>query len=817
VLTGPGGVGKTRLALRVAAGLLQAPLGGVRETFADGIVFVSLAPVGVPDLVRLTIAQALGVREAEGRPLRDALYDHLRETRALLVLDNFEHLLAAAADVGELLAACSRLKALVTSRAVLRLQGEHVWPVPPLALPDAALLTGAGAPAGLEQLARNEAVRLFVERAEAAQPDFALTPENAVTVGELCRRLDGLPLAIELAAVRCRHLPPAALLARLARCLPLLTGGPRDAPARQQTLRATIAWSYDLLAPGEQALFRRLGIFAGGCTLDAVDEVWAGGVWAADLSATPSGAPRSPSPDGSTVLDTVASLVDKSLVQRVADVAGEPRFGMLETIREFALECLDDHGEADEAHARHAAYFLALAEQADQAPSGQEQNTWQQRLELEHDNLRQALRWYGARGLADEGLRLAAALWWFWAMRGHLGEGRQHLSVLLALPGRDPAVRAAALRGAGMLALYQGDLDTARGMVEQALAGFRALGDTHRVSAALTALAPIACQQRDLAAARGFLEEDLALARRSGDPYAVGYALQNLANVVQEQAEHASARTLLEESMEMLRSLAEWRGVSLALHALGTIAQEQGDYAAARAYLEEGAAIVRRSGNRQSKAGLVLANLGMVAAAQGDHAAAARALRDSLSVFGEFRDRASVALGLERLARLAGALKQPTRALRLAGAAAALRAAGGVHLPEDAERNLEAALMLARQALGEVEATAAWAEGHAMSLDQAIAFAQQAPLDAEPGLAAAEPRATSRNGQPTMLTPRELEVAALVAQGRKNREIAAALVITPATAASHVLHIHRKLGFTSRAQVAAWAAGQGLAPRRASH
>jgi DNA-binding CsgD family transcriptional regulator/tetratricopeptide (TPR) repeat protein len=488
---------------------------------------------------------------------------------------------------------------------------------------------------------------------------------------------------------------------------------------------------------------------------------------------------------------------------------------MLETIREFALERLKEHGEADAVHARHAAYFLALAEQADQAPSGRLQNAWQQRLEQEHDNLRQALWWYASRGLADEGLRLATALWWFWAVRGHLGEGRRHFGALLALPGRDVTVRADALRGAGMLAVYQGDLDAAREMGEQALAAFRALGDTNKISGALTTLAPIACRQHDLVAARGFLEEDLALARRAQDPYAVGHALQNLANVVHDQGDGTLARSLLEESVAVMRDLLDQRGVSLALHTLGTIAQAQGDYAAARRYLEESAAIARRHGEGQSKVGLIFANLGTVAAAQGDYPAAATALRDSLAIFGQFRDLASIALGLERLARLSAALTQPARTLRLGGAAAALRAATGVSLPPDAQHDLEDSLLPARQVLGEAKATAAWDEGQAMSFDQVMAYACEVPLAPEPALTGARLSGRPSNGRATTLTPRELEVAALVAQGRKNHEIAAALVITPATAASHVLHIHRKLGFTSRAQIAAWAAEHGLAPRSA--
>jgi non-specific serine/threonine protein kinase len=363
-----------------------------------------------------------------------------------------------------------------------------------------------------------------------------------------------------------------------------------------------------------------------------------------------------------------------------------------------------------------------------------------------------------------------------------------------------------------MLAFYQGDVDAARETVEQALVAYRTFGDVKQVSGALTALAPIAFQQRDDAAARRFLEEDLALAQRSLDPNVIGHALLNLANVVHQQGDDRLARTLLEESAAALREAGGTAGVSLALHSLGVIAQGQGDYGAARAYLRESVDLLLRI-DRYPVAAFQLADLGAIATVQGDYAAAASALRDSVTFIGERRERASVALVLERLARLAAALEQPERALRLAGAAATLRAATGVHLPPDVQRDLKEALEPARKALGEAGAAAAWQDGQALSFDQAVAYAREAPLgpqSAAPGACRSGPRST---GQGTALTPREQEVAALVAEGRKNREIAAALVITKATADRHVLHILGKLGFTSRVQIASWAIEHGLARR----
>jgi predicted ATPase/class 3 adenylate cyclase len=403
-LAGPGGTGKTRLALQVAVDVL--------EDFADGVFFVPLAPISDPTLVASTVAQTLGVQETGSRPLLERLKEFLQDKAVLLVLDNFEQVIAAVPVVTALHAACPRLKSLVTSREVLRLQGEHEFPVPPLAVPDLRHLPAS------ERLSQYAAAALFIQQASAVKPDFMVTNDNAPAVAEICVRLEGLPLAIELAAARSKLLSPQALLARLGSRLELLRGGARDLPARHQTLRGAIAWSYDLLSPDEQALFRRMAVFVGGCTLEAAEAVC-----------------RAAGPPELDVLEGMTSLVDKSLLRQEEEANREPRFQMLETIREYGLECLTTSGELESARRAHATDYLALAEEAEPELTGPQQGVWLHRLETEHDNLRAALQWSQARQDAETGLRLGGALWRFWLVRGYLREGRERLGRLLALAG----------------------------------------------------------------------------------------------------------------------------------------------------------------------------------------------------------------------------------------------------------------------------------------------------------------------------------------------------------------------------------------------
>jgi predicted ATPase/class 3 adenylate cyclase len=658
-LTGPGGSGKTSLALRVASELLDSEHG---EEFEDGVFFVALAPIGDPSLVVSTIAQTLGVREAAGGSLLDHLKAALRDKRLLLVLDNFEQILPTAPLVSELLAAAPRLKILVTSRAVLRLSGEKDYPVPPLALPE------VGRELNAEGLSRYAAVALFVERALDAKPDFMMTDENASAVAEICARVDGLPLAIELAAARVRLLPPRALLARLARRLPLLVGGARDLPARQQTLRDTIAWSYDLLGEEEQALVRQLGVFVGGFTLEAAEAVCAG---------------------ESDLLDGLASLVDKSLLLQ-AEQQGEPRFRMLETIREYALEVLLTSGEATEIQRRHAAHFLALAEAAEPELHKTQQATWLNRLEWEHDNLRAAVRWSLESNDAEPALRLAGALGRFWEVRGFLSEGQRWLdrALDLAVAAQPPVsarVKGAALGAAGTLAYVRSEYERAVALLQDSLGLWRELGN------------------------------------RAG----VATSLHNLSRVRFYQGDHERAVRLCEESLALHRELGDKRGVALSLNTLGVIARNRGNPTAARALLEESLGLFRVLGDPWG-IGQLLNNLARVARDLGDWVWTAELCAESLALFREVGDRQGLAWVLSNLAIVAHSREAWASAARLFGVVDALRAAlGSSSLSmSPAERSTyEAAVAVTRSKLGEERFSAAWAAGRVLPLEQATAEA----------------------------------------------------------------------------------------------
>src|SRR5215212_5239081 len=498
-LTGPGGAGKTRLALHVAAELVEA--------YADGVWFVPLAPVASATLVAATIAGALGIRETATDSIEATLRTYLRPRRLLLVLDNFEHVVDASPLVADLLANCPDIQVLATSRAPLHISGEHELPVPSLELPSLAR------PLCLDDALASEAVRLFVDRARAVQSHFELTEENAETVVAICRRLDGLPLAIELAASRVRLLPPKAILVRLDSRLTLLTGGGRDRPERQQTLRGAIAWSHDLLDRSQQILFRRLAVFAGGWTLDAADAVVGFGT-------------DPPIP----VFEGLDALHDSSLIRLQessdGDAAAHPRFAMLQTIHEFATEQLVASGELAQVQENHAAWFLDLAIEAEPHLSGPSAVSWLDRLESEHDNLRAALDWLRSQGEGERAATLAAALWRAWWLRGNVAEGRDQLEAALAVDGSTTsAARAAALDGAGLLAETQGDYDRAEALHREALTLSRERGDTTGVARALGNLGVVAFDRGDDDQATTFLEESLALAREIGDQLLIATAL----------------------------------------------------------------------------------------------------------------------------------------------------------------------------------------------------------------------------------------------------------------------------------------------------
>jgi predicted ATPase len=547
-LTGAGGVGKTRLAIAVA--------GDVVDHFEDGAYFVDLAPIVDPALVPSAIAGVLEVGETAGKPLVESLVAHLRGRSALLVLDNFEQVAAATPLVAGLLATCPALKVLVTSRAALRLSGEHEYPVPPLELPDPKRLPDP------EALARYEAVTLFIQRARAARPDFEVTNASAPAVAELCARLDGLPLAIELAAARVKLLSPQAPLARLGRRLSLLTGGARDLPARQQTLHSTIDWSYDLLEPAERTLFARLAVFVGGCSLEAVEAVCNVGD---DLLLDPSAG------SGQAVLDALALLVDKSLLRQAEGPDGEPRFTMLETIREYAAERFETSGDAECWRQRHAGYSLALAEQAAPELTGPRQAAWLERLERDHDNLRAALGRALERDQTELGLRLAGALGRFWEIRGHLREGQGWLERALSRwPEAPAAARAAALNAAGSLAYHACAYERAATLHQEALSLRRVLGDRRGVAVSLHDLGITALHLGDLDRSEALCAEGRAIWRELGDQRGVAISLNSSAILARNRGDHERARAYYEESLALFRGIGDtgasascsttWRG-----------------------------------------------------------------------------------------------------------------------------------------------------------------------------------------------------------------------------------------------------------------
>ncbi|MBI3974619.1 MAG: tetratricopeptide repeat protein [Chloroflexi bacterium] len=648
-LTGPGGAGKTRLAVEVARAVLPM--------YPDGVWLVEMAALADPALVPQAVAAVLGVREQPGQPLPDTLAAALAPKRLLLVLDNCEHLVAACASLAErLLRACPHLRLLATSRAPMGSEGETTRPVPPLATPDLYPDQDDAVPP--EQLLAYDAVQLFVDRAVAARPDFALTAENARAIGQICHRLDGLPLALELAAARVPVLTPAQIAARLDDRFRLLTGGRRTALPRQQTLRATLDWSHASLAPAEQSLFRRLAVFAGGWTLEAAEAVCAdaaAGAVAADATDRTDAAGAACPSEGvaaAEVLDLLARLVEKSLV--VVDARGsEARFRLLETVRAYAAERLGEAGEAARLRARHATWYLAVAEQAESGLRGQGQEAWLGRLEREHDNFRAALAWSLEGGEAETGTRLAAALWHFWAVHGHFAEGRRWLERALQANGRATARhRARALNGAGNLAWYQGDLAVARAHHEACLALRRELGDQQGIAASLNNLGLVARAQGDYASARAHHEESLALRRRLGDRWSIASSLNNLGLVAKGLGDHTLARAYYEESLALSRELGNKHITSAALNNLGIIARVQGDHALARAYFDESLALRQELEDRWGIAS-ALGSLGQLAADQGDHTAARSLVEESLALFREVGNKQGIADALNRLGEVA--------------------------------------------------------------------------------------------------------------------------------------------------------------------
>jgi predicted ATPase/class 3 adenylate cyclase len=667
--TGAGGIGKTRLALQVAAEVAPA--------FHDGVVFVPLAPVAEPVLVLPTIAVTLGVRPSGRQRIEDDLAEHLASRTLLLVLDNFEQVNAAAPAVTRLLERAPRVTALVTARAPLRVSGEHEFPVPPLAGEDA--------------------VALFVDRARAVRPDFAPSAAVEVTAAEICRRLDGLPLAIELAAARSKLLSPDELLARLSQSVSVLAEGPRDLPARQRTLRATLDWSYRLLPPAEQELFADLAVFVGGATLEAIEAV--------------SGR--------DDALALAGALVDNNLLQRTESPAGS-RMTLLETVREYARELLEKRPEAEEVRLRHANWFADLAERAEPELRGERQAEWLKRLAGDHDNLRAALDFLLARGDVERALAAASALIRYWRAHGHAIEARRLLDA--ALDGGaaiGPATRAEALWAAGRLAMAQNDYAAAERRYAEASRLYASLDDRRGQSFAVAELGVIAFERGDLERAQALCEESLALARQIDDDRAVSAVLTNLANVVSADGDYARAGALYEESLALRRRLGDPLLVANTAHNLSLAALAERDFERARSAAEECLAIARDLGNLMHAAGALLC-LGETAVLEADATAAGDYLREALALYARQGASHEIVECLNALAGLAALEGRHERAARLWGAVEASRA----ELGHAAELEIDLRLLPAAVAqLGETQFDAARASGRRLSLDGAVAEA----------------------------------------------------------------------------------------------
>ena len=698
-LTGPGGSGKTRLGLEVAA--------RVSRDFPGGVYFVGLAAVVDADSVTRTIAQHFDVRHTGDRPLLDVLADSLTlslRKRTLLFLDNFEHVLEAAPTLTRMLESSGLLQILVTSRAVLHLSAEHEYPVPPLPLPHLA-------DTSLEALSRNPSVELFVQRASAVVPGFALTRDHALPVAHICARVDGLPLAIELAAARIKMFTPAAIRARLEQGLDFLSRGPSDAPVRQQTLRKTIDWSFELLSAPEQKLFERLSVFRGGWTLESAEAVCN---TRRDL--------------GTDVVEALSSLLDKSLVQQVGN-GDEARFSMLETLREYALERLVESADLALTRKAHAAYCLVVAEEGNGLLTDSDREEWLASCDAEHDNMRAALDWLVERNEADWGLRLAGALFMFWERREHLAEGRARGEAVLRLPGALDRrwSRANVLRFTAAFATSMGDFKVADELVRESFEIYRELGDHKGIASQLNSRGVQACLRGDWPSAQRAFQESLTTCRELGDLQATASVLSNLADVVSAQGDHGLARTLLEEAQEKFREAEDWRGVGWSLNHLGDVARESGDLAGARRLYQQGADLFRDHGDPWGT-GRSLADLGDLAREENDLATASRLFRDALGIFTALKHRRGIARVLDGFAGLAARAGDAERAVTLAAAAAALRqTVGAPQRPRDQGR-LDETLDVVRRRQEAGSARAHSAAGAAMTLEEAIRYALDEPM-----------------------------------------------------------------------------------------
>jgi non-specific serine/threonine protein kinase len=766
-LVGTGGVGKTRLAQRVASQVL--------ERYPDGAWLIELAAVVESNMLPYAAALSLGLRELPGLSPLEILTQHLQAKRLLLVLDNCEHLVAGSAHlIDTLLRACPGLQVLATSREPLGVTGEIAWRVPSLSLPWPPQSTPD------EPGDQSEAVRLFLARASEAAPSFVGSEQNRASIARVCYRLDGIPLALELAATRVTVLSVEQIADELDDRFRLLVGGKRTAVRRHQTLQATFDWSFDLLTDPERAVLRRLAPFAGGFGLDAARAVCSGGeVAAAD------------------VLDHLTRLVNKSLI--AADVRPQiARFHLLETVQQYAAARSEAAGEKLATGAQHLGWFMDLAERAEPEQRSTDQAVWLDRLDMEHENFTAALEWSrSVAECAEAGLRLAGALRWFWFARGHPGEGLVWLKRGLAdVSGIAPAVRAKGLDAAGALCHSMGDLVPAEAYLTEGLTIWRELGDTRGMAISLNTLGLVAKAQGSLVRAGTQLTKALALARELNDSPRIATVLNNLAALAIDQGEYATAQPFLRESLSIKRGLGDAAGIANSLHNLGDAALHQGAYDQANAALREGLTYSRQVGVGHVSA-QSLHSLALVGLRSGDRGGANGHLGESLALFTQLGDRSGIALCLEGMAEAAVARGACEPAVVWLAAASAWRAANDFPVPPYDRSDYDRVLGAARSGLNNAAFAKAWAIGATMTLEQAIDHAPG--VEPEPGPVGPRP-----STQLMQLTPREREVAGLVSLGLTNRGIADELGIATATATLHVEHVRGKLGFHSRAQIAAW-------------
>jgi predicted ATPase/DNA-binding CsgD family transcriptional regulator len=817
-LSGMGGVGKTCLGLQIATDLVK--------DFADGVCFVSLAPISDPDLVIPTIAQTLGLKEPGDQSVIELLTTSLLEKDLLLFLDNFEQVIGAAPALAELLGRCLSLKILVTSREVLHVRAEQEFPVLPLALPNLSHLPEP------ESISQYAAVALFLQRAQSFTPDFQITTANARTIAEICTHLDGLPLALELAAARLKLLSPQALLVRLEHRFQVLTQGSRDSHTRQQTLHNTLQWSYDLLNAREQRLFRRLSVFVSGCTLQAVES----------MCATLDGGTATVS-----VLDGVSSLIDKSMLHSWQQEGEEPRLAMLETMREYGIECLTASCELEITRQSHALYYVMLAEEAEPNLQGTKQALWLARLEREHDNLRAALRCLLEQGEVGQSmalaLRLGGALAQFWILHGHFSEGRTFLERALAgSQGVIASLHVKSLEAAMYLALNQGDFDSAKTLGEEGLALSRELGHTSGISSILSQLGFVFMVRGDLDAACSSSEEAVSLARAMGDKSLFANRLHELAFVRLERGEYARVCDMYEECLVIFRELGDKVGIAASLHQLalvlflslsdqervhslleesftlwkelgsqngmavwsylaGQVALCEGDAAQARSLLEESVALYKEVGDRWHTA-RSLSALAKVEDVQSNYASARTLYEENLALCREMGDK-NIAPALEGLASLAMGQGQLAWAAQLWGAAEKLRETLGAPLPPVESAAYVRSVAAARTHLGEQAFAAAWARGRTMTPEQALAVKDKGYLPQL--LEVHPPQKPTTHPSPERLTTREMDVLRLLAQGLTSVQMAEQLVISLVTINTHVRSIYRKLGVSSRSAATRYA------------